>query len=120
MATTVIVIVVVVLLFASAVRYRRDYGTFDVSATPVHLYVHGYRFEPVAQADVPAQVRAEFAADGRDLRQVGTWSLFPVIGGRSKRIVSPDSSNCVNIAAIKTKGRYAFYQADDIGNNTSC
>lgn len=117
---TSIVIVVVVLLLAFAVRYRRDYGTFDVSATPVHLYVHGYRFEPLAQADVPAQVRAEFASGGRDLHQVGTWSLFPVVGGRSKNIVSPDSSHCVDIAAIKISGHYAFYQADDIRNNTSC
>ncbi|MBO1754642.1 hypothetical protein [Allobranchiibius sp. CTAmp26] len=113
-----LVIVLVVLAAGSAIRYRHSYGTFDVMSRPVHLYVGGYRFEPTAQT--PEDVAA-FRPGAPHLHSVGTWSLFPIVGGRSKDIVTTDVGKCISEVAIELgHHQQAFYVMEDVANNPAC
>ncbi|MBO1766995.1 hypothetical protein [Allobranchiibius sp. GilTou38] len=114
---------IVVLLAAavSAIRYRHAYGTFNVVVRPVHLYIGGYRFEPVDQVDLPPQELVRFRPGAPHLHSVGTWSLLPVVGGRSKDVITPDTGKCIALAAIELGHNHrAFYAMEDIANNPAC
>ena len=116
-----VVIVIVLAALVSAIRYRHSYGTLNVSERPVHLYIDGYRFEPADQSALSAQELARFRPGAPHVHSVGTWSLLPVVGGRSHDIVTPDTGKCIGVAAIELgHARDAFYEIDDIANNPFC
>ena len=111
-------IVIVLAAGVSAIRYRHDYGTFNVAVRPVHLYIGGYRFEPTDPTVVDL---ARFHPGMPHLRTVGTWSLLPAIGGRSKDVVTPDVGKCIGEVAIELgHHQEAFYVMEDVANNPAC
>lgn len=90
-------------LVVSAARYAHAYGTLNVVGRPVHLYIDGYRFEPVDRADLSAEELARFRPGAPHLHSVGTWSLFPVVGGAAKTS-SPQTATDVSLQRRSNSG----------------
>ena len=106
---------------ACALRYRHAYGTFDTGRQPVHLYINGVRYDPIATSEVWSEERVRSDPPASHQHSVGAWSLVPVVHLRSKDIVTVDPSNCVNTAAIALgRNHYAYYEINDVGINEGC